>query len=124
MSKILLIFIATITARIPTKILNIRATISSCFSSIFFDFNGFTTSWVKATDAPIRKESAEDMTIAMTPAMTKPFKPMGRTSVITNGNARLGSISGLIVKAMMPIKPVMAKNGNEKIPLQNVPLAV
>jgi hypothetical protein len=85
---------------------------------------GFTISLIKATAAAFRNESAEDITMEITPAITIPLSPIGITVLITNGMGRFGSRSGFIANATIPIKPVIAKNGKENTPLHNVPLAV
>ena len=76
------------------------------------------------TDAAFKNESADDITIEITPAITIPRRPTGSTSFITKGMERFGSRSGLRVRATSPIPPVTAKNGMEKRPLQSVPLRV
>ena len=75
-------------------------------------------------DAALRNESAEDITIEMTPAITRPRRPTGRTVRMTLGMARLGFILGSRDRATNPMAPVIAKKGIEKTPLSIVPRAV
>jgi len=56
--------------------------------------------------------------------MTKPFRLARRTSIITNSIDRLELSSGLIAKAIIHIKPLTAKNWNEKIPLHLKDLSI
>ena len=118
------IFTANIIATTPVKRFITRTKRSSLDTDIFFFLKGSTTSWVIATDAELRNESAEDMIIDMTPAITSPLSPIGSTVLITKGMALFGSRSGLMTRATIPIKPVTAKNGNENMPLNKVPLTV
>ena len=113
-----------------------RPTYPSRWRGSFADcaVKGGTTAWksrdmwrdqlMQQVAAPLRNESAEDITIEMTPAMTRPRRPAGRTVRITLGMARLGSIFGSSTRATKPMTPVIAKNGIEKIPLSIVPRAV
>ena len=98
-----------------------RAQISPVLSPRGSRRKGLTMSLTKEMDAELRKESAEDMRIASTPAIMKPRIPTGNAVWMTYGRDRLGLRPLFMVRATRPIPPEMAKKGIEKIPLQNVP---
>ena len=81
------------------------------------------TSPIRATAAALRNESADDMTMEMMPATTKPFSPTGSSVLTTNGRAWLEFRSGLIATATRPSIPVTAKNGMENKPAKRDPSA-
>ncbi len=107
---------AKTTERTPTKKVAAFANTRHIDSDSTLGLNGLSRSLTNAMDAELRKESADDITIEMTAAMTRPLRNGGNTVIATCGSGKFEFRLGSIVRATSPINPVTAKNGIENNP--------